>query len=190
MTFFSASFSNLRAYRHTIVVQKRGKPWYSKINRSLIFLKNRPLIFFKKSPRKLIVSWPIFKIYFPAALWTDILAVYYDLNGHLGEKITIDQLDQKFYWPGLANLRPRKAPQRESETPKGPWEILAWDLIGPLDVTEDHNKYILTGFDRLSKRAYAFPIASKHSALVASHIENVILHNPRVPRKILTGHGL
>ena len=88
------------------------------------------------------------------------------------------------------NLRPRKAPQGESETPKGPWEILAWDLIGPLDVTEDHNKYILTGFDRFSKRAYAFPIASKHSALVASHIENVILHNPRVPRKILTGHGL
>ena len=144
----------------------------------------------------------------PSAIWSDLLDAYHDLNGHPGEKVTIDQLNQKFFWPGISdivknhirtchqcqvtkpNLRPRKAPQGESETPKGPWEILAWDLIGPLETTDEENKYILTGFDLFSKRAYAFPIPSKHSAIVAAHIENAILGNPSIPRKILTDHGL
>ena len=144
----------------------------------------------------------------PESLWSDLLAAYHDLNGHPGEKVTIEQLERKYFWPGLQhvvkdhirtchecqvtkpNLKPKKAPQGESETPTGPWEILAWDLIGPLEATDNNNRYILTGFDLFSKRAYAFAIPSKHSQAVTDHIETAILNNPRVPKKMLTDHGL
>ena len=144
----------------------------------------------------------------PKSLWEDLLKAYHDQNGHPGEKITLDQLDQNYFWPGVSklvkdhirtchecqvtkpNLRPRKAPLGESETPKSAWEIIAWDLVGPLETTDDENKYILTGFDLFSKRAYAFPIPSKHSPLITSHIESAILNNPSLPKKLLTDHGL
>ena len=79
------------------------------------------------------------KTVLPKALWNDLLKAFHDLNGHPGEKITIDQLNRNYFWPGLTklvkshihtchdcqtakpNLRPKKAPQGESETPNRPW---------------------------------------------------------------------
>lgn len=187
----------------------RNDRWPNKPNsRELPFARIRNKLHLESNGELVVSEFDTTKIVPPRALWDDLLTAFHDRNGHPGEKVTLDQLQQKYFWPGLVsmvknhirtchdcqsskpNLRPKKAPQGESETPFGPWEILAWDLIGPLATTDQENKYILTGIDLFSKKAYAHAIQSKHSEKITELIENELLRNPCMPKKLLTDNGL
>ena len=87
------------------------------------------------------------------------------------------------------NLHPRKAPQGMSETPNDAWEFIAFDLIGPLAMTENGNKYVLVGIDVFSKKVYAAALTSKHATIVKREIRRIILSFPKLPRIILTDNG-
>ena len=143
----------------------------------------------------------------PTALTEEILKSYHDKNGHPGEKQTIDQLEKNYFWPTLSqdaknyihschkcqttkpNLRPKQPPKGLSETPTGPWQMISWDLIGPLPITEKSYKFVLTGFDLFSKRVYGRPLQTKSSDVVGNSIRHMLMQNPQMPKTILTDNG-
>jgi hypothetical protein len=138
---------------------------------------------------------------------TDIIQTYHDKNGHPGEQQCAKQLARSYFWPGLAtdvksyvqtchrcqitkpNLHPKQAPQGLSETPNDAWEFIAFDLIGPLTLTENGHRFALVGLDVFSKKIYATALTSKHSSLITREIKRIILSFPNMPKTILTDNG-
>ena len=143
----------------------------------------------------------------PSSIRPEVLKAYHDKNGHPGEKQTIGQLQNTYFWPNLPtdakdyirschqcqitkpNLHPKQPHLGESQTPSRPWEMISWDLIGPLPITKNYNKYVLTGFDLFSKRTYGISLQTKESDVVEAAIKNTILQHPLMPTTILTDNG-
>lgn len=137
----------------------------------------------------------------------DIIRAYHDKNGHPGEQQCIQQLGTCYFWPGLTkdikefikschqcqitkpNLHPRQAPQGLSETPNDAWEFIAFDLIGPLHITENGHRYALVGIDIFSKKVYATALTSKHSSIVGREIRRILMSFPKMPKTVLTDNG-
>ena len=67
--------------------------------------------------------------------------------------------------------------------------MLAFDLIGPLPVTDNENRYALVGIDLFSKRISAVALTSKAAINVQREIERVVFSNPFLPKCILTDNG-
>ena len=143
----------------------------------------------------------------PACIRSDVLKAFHDKNGHPGEKQTIGQLQNNYFWPNLPtdvkdyirschqcqitkpNLRPKQPHLGKSETPSRPWEMISWDLIGPLPITKNYNKYVLTGFDLFSKRTYGINLQTKESDVIEAAVRNTLLQHPIMPKTILTDNG-
>ncbi|CAC5373349.1 unnamed protein product [Mytilus coruscus] len=88
-------------------------------------------------------------------------------GGHLGVEKTLDKVWQAFYWPNMKEsvqkyctecdfCTSRKHP-KENPTPMGtyivgePMEKIAIDILGPLPLTDKHNKYLLVVHDFSTK---------------------------------------
>ena len=129
----------------------------------------------------------------------DIIKTYHDKNGHPGEQQCIRQLSRNYFWPNMTkdvkeyikschdcqtnkpNLHPRHPPMGRFETPNGPWEFLSFDLIGPLTITEDGNRYAIVGTDTFSKKVYAAAIPTKDSHIVTNEIKRILRSLPKKP---------
>ena len=72
---------------------------------------------------------------------------------------------------------------------EAPMDFLAFDLIGPLPVTDRDHKYALVGTDLFSKKIYATPLISKHAETIRLEKERVICSNLLIPSVVLTDHG-
>ena len=143
----------------------------------------------------------------PSSIVTDIIKTYHDDVGHPGAEKTIADISRSYFWPSLKvdvtsfitschdcqiskpNLKPRQAPLGLSETPERPYEVIAFDLIGPLPATNKEHKYALVGFDLFSKRIYADPLTSKAPETIRSNVERIVFGNPILPKTILTDNG-
>ena len=80
------------------------------------------------------------------------------------------------------------APELKPIKANGLWEFLGIDLIGPLPLTTQGNKYILTVTDLLSKYVEAFSIPEK-SAFVVSKCLTTMFYRFGPPKKILSDQG-
>ena len=60
-----------------------------------------------------------------------------------------------------------KAPFQETDTQYQPWDKLYLDVVGPLPMTEEGYKYILTCQDNLSKYLLAIPMITQTADEVA-----------------------
>ena len=143
----------------------------------------------------------------PEGLKPDILETHHNKAGHPGITQTIENISKVYVWPkmhdeisyfvrtcdacqrGKPNLRPRIPPLGLSYTPDRPFEMLAFDLIGPLPITSDDNKYILVGIDLYSKKIYTAAIPGKFAFRIRNEIERMVFTNPVLPRIILTDNG-
>ena len=143
----------------------------------------------------------------PEGLKPDILDTHHNKAGHPGITQTIENISKVYIWPkmqdeisyfvrtcdacqrGKPNLRPRIPPLGLSHTPNVPYEMLAFDLIGPLPITSNENKYILVGIDLFSKKIYTAAIPGKFSFRIRNEIERMIFINSVLPRIILTDNG-
>ena len=78
---------------------------------------------------------------------------------------TMERVKQRYYWPGnkrdvqawisecvqcQQRKTPTQAPFTTVET-KYPFNILSWDILGPLPLTSQRNKYVLVIIDLISK---------------------------------------
>ena len=144
----------------------------------------------------------------PKSLIREILVTYHDENGHPGEIKAKEEIQRRYIWATLKNdikefiqschacqtskpnLKPRKPPLGESQTPKQPYDVIAFDLTGPLPITNMDHKYILVGIDLFSKKVYTAPLENKESALVSQKIKTFLFANPHLPTQILSDWGL
>ncbi|XP_036149094.1 uncharacterized protein LOC118647760 [Monomorium pharaonis] len=123
-----------------------------------------------------------------------ILYEYHDAptGGHQGIERTIKRIRLKHNWPGLTAdveryvkkcelcqknklSRRIKAPLVVTDTPSRPFEKCALDIVGPLTLTKNDNRYLLTFQDHLTKFSKAIPIPNQEANTVSKEFVTKIV---------------
>jgi hypothetical protein len=82
------------------------------------------------------------------------------------------EIDQKNKFAGPYT----KAPLQETDTHFQPWDKIYLDNVGPLNMTEEGHKYILTYQDYLSKYLIAIPMLTQTAKEVTTLRHIVLLY--------------
>jgi len=137
-----------------------------------------------------------------------ILYEYHDtpIGGHQGIERTIKRIKLLHDWPNLAKdvekyikkctlcqrnklSRKIKMPLVLTDTPDKPFKKCALDIVGPLPISNNGNKYLLTFQDNLTKFSKAIPIANQEANTVAKEFATKIICEYGIPEIILTDQG-
>lgn len=137
-----------------------------------------------------------------------ILHEYHDapIGGHQGVNRTTARIKLKHHWPNMRRdiesyiskcdkcqrnklSKRTKVPMIITDTPIEPFEKCALDIVGPLNQTENGNKYILTFQDCLTKFSKAIPLPNQEAVTVAKEFVTKIVCDHGIPKKILTDQG-
>lgn len=105
------------------------------------------------------------------------------ISGHDGVLKTMLRLRKNFWWKSYARdtkawvkscfcqRRKKSRPLKHGWTgtlrAKRPWELVSFDLVGPLPETEDGYVYLLTAIDHFSRYPFAIPVPDKKTATIA-----------------------
>jgi transposase InsO family protein len=148
--------------------------------------------------------------YIPTSLIPNVLLAYHNstFNGaHFGIKRTFYKIRDRFYWPNMykdierhvgycINCRKTKPSRRKPdghlksiEPPRGVWERLAMDYVGPVPVSEAGNKYFLVLTDLLSKFVITKAVADNTSTTAAKFLLYDVFMIYGVPLEIITDNG-
>jgi len=73
--------------------------------------------------------------------------------------------------------------------PSKPFEKCALDIVGPLTITTQGNKYLLTFQDNLTKFSKAIPIPNQEANTINKEFVTKIILEHGIPEKILTDQG-
>jgi exodeoxyribonuclease III len=126
------------------------------------------------------------------------------MAGHDGMKRTKLRVREKFYWPkyqadvsawvrGCLFCQKRKHPRPHCHglthpmLASRPWELVAFDLVGPLPETEKHGyKYLLTAIDIFSRYPFAIPVTNKSIKTVVDALHKYLITVFGPPRLLLS----
>lgn len=86
------------------------------------------------------------------------------------------------------NRKPNKNPMEITTTSENPFDKIYLDIVGPLPLTLNGNKYILTIQDDLTKFSYAYPCENHESVTIANNLVKFISIFG-IPSSILTDLG-
>ncbi|KAJ4430359.1 hypothetical protein ANN_22575 [Periplaneta americana] len=129
------------------------------------------------------------------------------VGGHQGIHRTLDRLKLYVNWPNMKSeveeyirtcptcqknkmTRPYIKQELEiTDTQPEPWIKLALDVVGPLPLTEQGHKYILTCQDNLTKYLIAVPIENQEVETVANALVRNVCLVYGIPQIILTDQG-
>lgn len=137
-----------------------------------------------------------------------ILKEFHDspIGGHQGFYKMYNRIKTKYKWENMSkqirsyikncikcqiNKKCRKSlkvPMEITTTSSQPFERLAIDVVGPLPLSENGNKFILTMQDDLTKFSFAHPIPNHEAKTVADKLVDTIT-NFGIPKTILTDQG-
>ncbi|CAI5671940.1 unnamed protein product [Oreochromis niloticus] len=109
------------------------------------------------------------------------------VGGHFGAERTLARLKNRYYWYNMKDdvtlwcrtctscaerARPLKTPQAAMGTVRvgAPMERIAVYLMGPLNETERHNRFILVVQDYFSKWVEAYPVPNEQAPTVAEKV--------------------
>ena len=127
--------------------------------------------------------------------------------GHFGQQGTITCAKTYFFWPGmdsylkaqtrkcnvcLAKINKAKKTHEATHQPHRhgyPGQTLYVDLVGPLPLSPNKNKYVLTTMDGFSKYTTATPIPSKEATVVANALMNTWICQFGCPSNIHSDRG-
>jgi len=128
-------------------------------------------------------------------------------GGHLGMNKTYERIKLFTTWPGMKQeiedyikkceicqknkitQHKVKMPLQITTTPDVVWEKCCMDIVGPLTVTTEGHKYILTFQDELSKYTIAVPISQQDAETIARIFVEEIVLKFGIPQVILTDQG-
>ena len=126
-------------------------------------------------------------------------------QGHLGEHKTWKAFDRKYYTPqGKQRCREivRTCPEcqlgkgyKARHVPKahinssGPWETVSIDIVGPLPVDGNSNRYIVTIMDVYSRYLIATPVRNHKASTVSRCLYESVVAYFGAPRSLLSDRG-
>ena len=129
-----------------------------------------------------------------------ILYEYHDapIGGHQGIDRTIKRIRLIHNWHGLTKdvekyiakcelcqknklSRKTKVPLIITDTPTKPFEKCALDIVGPLTITTNGNKYLLTFQDNLTKFSKAIPIPNQEANTISKEFVTKIILEHGIP---------
>lgn len=139
----------------------------------------------------------------------DILNSYHDtsIGGHAGILKMLKNIKQSYKWKNMAkdvenyvkkckkcqlnkiNRHPTKNPMVITTTSKRSFEKIFLDIVGPLPETSQHNKYILSIQDDLTKFTIFSPLKTAEANEVASTFFKHFISKFGIPLSILTDQG-
>ena len=125
---------------------------------------------------------------------------------HWGVQRTTEEIKQRFYWPGWRKevstfvsecpgcLHRELIDLKDCNTPTENRAIrvnqtLCMDLVGPLPLSNNKNKYVLTLFDHFSRFVVTVPIPDKSAKTVCSNIYSNWIATFGCPESIRTDAG-
>lgn len=146
------------------------------------------------------------QIVMPSSLRNRVLQEAHNNLGHFGAKKTFEQVRTKFYWPGYEQdvqrwvqecerCQKRNPPQPNPPAPLGtiqatePFEVLSWDIMGPLPTSTQGNKYILVITDIFTKWVEAFPLKDTTANTLATVLMNEVVCRYGAPCKLHSDQG-
>ena len=146
------------------------------------------------------------QVVIPARLKHTVLQEMHNHLGHLGARKTFERIQTRFYWPRYEQdtvdwvkqceqCQKRNPPQPNPGAPLGtivatrPFEKLSWDIMGPLPMTSQGNKYILVITDLFTKWVKAFPLKDTTAITLATAMLNEVVCRYGVPSCIHSDQG-
>jgi hypothetical protein len=131
----------------------------------------------------------------------------YPIGGHQGIQRTYDRLKLYVTWPGMYHdfedyitncetcqknkftVPYFKAPFQETDTQLHPVDKIYLDIVGPLAMTEEGYKYILTCQDNLSKYLVATPMTTQTAEDVSLKFMRQVVLQYGIPDSLVTDQG-
>ncbi len=141
----------------------------------------------------------------PEALQKPVIKLYHDY-AHVSAPKTQQLIRKNFWWPQMASDiqrwcdtcivcatinqgKPGRTKLCRPEPPKGPWELLQLDFIGPLPSAKGGYRYCLVIIDKFSKWVEAIPTRNNSANTVARVVANQILPLWGAPIQIESDQG-
>lgn len=137
-----------------------------------------------------------------------LLRLYHDskIGGHQGSTKTYQRIKRMYTWPNMkreienyvksCNLCQLNKSGKSTKmqmmivTPASyPFEKIYLDIVGPLPISEQGNKYILTIMDDLSRYMNAYAIPDQEATTISHTFISQILNHHKTPKIILTDQG-
>lgn len=126
--------------------------------------------------------------------------------GHLGFHKVLDKLRARFYWPHmrkdlhlyLQSCHLCQARHAHSTPPSGslqsiqvhrPFELVAFDLIGPFPVTASGNQYAIVLSDYLTRWVEVCPLPAATASHVADFLYSHVILRHGCPERVLSDNG-
>ena len=134
-----------------------------------------------------------------------VLDMAHEGSGHLGARKVRALLTQRFAWPGMgvdainhtrscavcqrcSKAGSRKVPMMERQVMSEPFEVLAFDLVGPFPVAKYGYRYVLTAICMGSKWPEAIPLKAQTARAVATGMVEVFARTG-IPLQLLSDQG-
>jgi hypothetical protein len=146
--------------------------------------------------------------FIPINIRGQVLAYFHDRpeSGHMGFRKTLGRLVRRVFWFGMQediykyisscplcqackNPNVKPAGVMKSVQTRGPWDMLAVDLMGPLPTTPRGNTQLLVVVDHFSKWVELFPIRKATAFAVAQKLENEVFCRWGAPSSLLSDNG-
>ncbi len=141
----------------------------------------------------------------PEALQKPVIKLYHDY-AHVSAPKTQQLIQKNSWWPQMASDiqrwcdtcivcatinqgKPGRTKLCRPEPPKGPWELLQLDFIGPLPSAKEGYRYCLVIIDKFSKWVEAIPTRNNSANTVARVVANQILPLWGAPIQIESDQG-
>ena len=141
----------------------------------------------------------------PTSFRAKVLDLTHEQSGHLGARKVKALIKQRFVWPGMGQAvidhcrsctvcqtcsksSARRVPLMEREVLTEPFEVIAFDLVGPLPKGKGGCRFVLTAIDMASKWPEAIPLRSITARAVAQGMVEVFSRTG-IPLQLLTDQG-
>jgi hypoxanthine-guanine phosphoribosyltransferase len=128
------------------------------------------------------------------------------IGGHQGISRTLERIKLYLTWPGMQDdviqfinkceicqkvkhNKQIKLKLRVTDTQPEPWKKIYLDIVGPLPVSEEGHKFILTCQDNLSKYLIAVPLHDQTAEEVSEKLLEHVLLIYGIPQAIVTDQG-
>ena len=134
-----------------------------------------------------------------------VLRMAHEGSGHLGARKVHALLRQRFVWPSMGvdviahtrscdvcqrctKARSRRVPLMERKVLSEPFEVMAFDLVGPFPKAKNGYRFVLTAICMGSKWPEAIPLKAQTARAVATGMME-IFSRTGIPLQLLTDQG-